>query len=53
MKEQGRNSQDQTNEEEIGKIPGKEFIVMIVKMLQRSKIEWRKCENQLTQIMRT
>ena len=53
MKEQTRNTEVQTNEEEIGKLPGKEFRVMIVNMLQRSKIEWRKCENQLTQIMRT
>ena len=32
--EQGRNSQDQINEEEIGKLPEKEFRVMIVKMFQ-------------------
>ena len=34
MKEQGRNSLDQTNEEEIGSLPEKEFRVMIVKMIQ-------------------
>ena len=34
MKEQGRNSQDQINEEEIGKIPEKKFRVIIVKMFQ-------------------
>ena len=34
MKEQGKNSSDQTNEEEIGGLPGKEFRVMIVKMIQ-------------------
>ena len=34
MKEQGKNLQDQTNEEEIGSLPEKEFRVMIVKMIQ-------------------
>ena len=34
MKEQGKNLQDQTNEEEIGNLPEKEFRVMIVKMIQ-------------------
>ena len=33
-KEQGKNLQDQINEEEIGKLPKKEFRVMIVKMVQ-------------------
>ena len=34
MKEQGQNKSDQTNEEEIGSLPEKEFKVMIVKMIQ-------------------
>ena len=34
MKEQGKNPPDQTNEEEIGSLPEKEFRVMIVKMIQ-------------------
>ena len=34
MKEQGKNPSDQTNEEEIGSLPEKEFRVMIVKMTQ-------------------
>ena len=34
MKEQGKNPLDQTNEEEIGSLPEKEFKVMIVKMIQ-------------------
>ena len=33
-KEQGKNPQDQTNEEEIGSIREKEFRVMIVKIIQ-------------------
>ena len=34
MKEQGKNPPDQTNEEEIGSLPEKEFRVMLVKMIQ-------------------
>ena len=34
MKEQGKNTPDQTNEEKIGTLPEKEFRVMIVKMTQ-------------------
>ena len=34
MKKQGKNTPDQTNEEEIGSLMEKEFRVMIVKMIQ-------------------
>ena len=34
MKEQGKNQPDQTNEEEIGSLPEKEFKVMIIKIIQ-------------------
>ena len=34
MKEQGKNPPDLTNEEEIGRLPEKEFRIMRVKMLQ-------------------
>ena len=34
MKEQGKNPPDQTNEEEIGSLPEKEYRVMIVKATQ-------------------
>ena len=34
MKEQGKNPPDQTNEEERGSLPEKEFRVMIAKMIQ-------------------
>ena len=34
MKEQGKNPPDQTNEEEVGSLPEKEFRVMIVRMIQ-------------------
>ena len=41
MKENGKNPQDQTNEEEIGSLPEKEFKVMIVKMTQNLEDKWR------------
>ena len=34
MKETDKNPPDQTNEEDIGSLPEKEFRVMIVKMIQ-------------------
>ena len=43
MKEQGKNPQDQTNEEEIDTLPEKEFRVMIVKIIQSlGGKNWRK-----------
>ena len=37
MKEQIRNTEVQINEEEIGKLPEKEFRIMIVKMIKKKK----------------
>ena len=34
VKKQGKNTRDQTNKEEIGSLPEKEFRVMTVKMIQ-------------------
>ena len=34
MKEQARNTQDRINKEEIGKLPEKEYRIMIVKMIK-------------------
>ena len=34
MKEQGQNTPDLTNEEEIGSLPEKEFRIMLVRMIQ-------------------
>ena len=48
MKEQGKNPTDQTNEEEIGSLPEKEFRVMIVKMIQILEIKCRKYKKHLT-----
>ena len=51
MKEQTRNTEVQINEEEIGKLPEKEFRIMMVKMIKKIlKTKWRKCKNQLTKI---
>ena len=48
MKEQIRNTEIQTNKEEIGKLPEKELRIKIVKMIKTLKTKWRKCKNQLT-----
>ena len=44
MKEQGGNSQDQINKEEIGKLLEKEFRVIIVKMIQNLKNRMEKMQ---------
>ena len=48
MKEQTRNIEVQINEEEISKLPEKEFRITIIKMVKNLKTNWRKCRNQLT-----
>ena len=48
MKEQGKNPPDQTNEEEIGSLPEKEFRVMIVKMIQNLRNRMEKYKKHLT-----
>ena len=35
MKEQSRNAEGQINEEEIDKLPEKEFRIMIIKMIKK------------------
>ena len=47
MKEEGKSPPDQTNEEEIGRLPGKEFRVMIVKMIQNLGKRNEKIEEML------
>ena len=47
MKEQIRNTEVQINEEEIGKLPEKEFRIMIVKWSKTFETKWKKCKNQL------
>ena len=46
MKEQTRNTEVQINDEEIVKLPEKEFRIVIVKMIL--KIKWRRSKKQLT-----
>ena len=48
MKKQTRNTEVQINEEEIGKLPEKEFRIMIVKMIKTLNTKWGRCKNQLT-----
>jgi len=48
MKKQTRNMEVQINEEEISKLPVKEFRIMIVKMIKNLEKKWRKCKIQLT-----
>ena len=48
MKERTRNTEVQINEKEIGKLPEKEFRIIIVKMIKTLKTKWRKSKNQLT-----
>ena len=50
MKEQTRNSKLQINQEEIGKLPEKEFRIMIVKMIKKKNLitKWKQSKNQLT-----
>ena len=44
MKEQTRNTEVQINEEEIGKLPDKEFRIMIVKMIKNLEIQMGKMQ---------
>ena len=47
MREQGKNSQDQINEEEISKLPEKEFRIMIVKMIPNLKYRMEKMQESI------
>jgi len=44
MKEQIRNTEVQINEEEIGKLPEKEFRIMIVKMIKNLENKMEKMQ---------
>ena len=48
MKEQTTNTEVQINEEEISKLPVKEFRIMIVKMIKTLENKMEKNKNQLT-----
>ena len=47
MKEQPRNTEVQINEEEIGKLPEKEFRIMIVKMIKSLKYKIEKMQESI------
>ena len=47
MKEQTRNTEVQINEEEIGKVPGKEFRIMIVKMIKNLENKTEKMQESI------
>ena len=48
MTEQTRITEVQINEEEVGKLPGEEFRIMIIKMIKNLENKMDKCKNQLT-----
>ena len=47
MKEQTRNTEIQVNEEEIGKLPEKEFRIMIVKMIKNLENKMEKMQESI------
>ena len=47
MKEQTRNTEVQINEEEIGKLPEKEFRIMIVKMVKNIENKMEKMKKSI------
>ena len=47
MKEQTRNTEVQINEEEMGKLPGKEFRIMIVKMIKNLENKMEKMQESI------
>ena len=47
MKEQTRNTEVQINEEQIGKLPEKEFWIMIVKMIKTLENKMEKMQESI------
>ena len=47
MKEQARNTDIQINEEEIGKLPEKEFRIMVVKMIKNFENKMEKIQDSI------
>ena len=47
MKEQTRNTEVQINKEEIGKLPEKEFRIMIVKMIRNLENRMEKMQGSI------
>ena len=53
MKEQTRNTEVQINEEEIGKLPEKEFRIMIVKMIKNLENKMEKMQESINKYLCT
>ena len=49
MKEETRNTEVQINEEEIGKLPEKEFRIMIVKMIKNLENKMEKMQESINE----
>ena len=49
MKEQTRNPEIQINKDEIGKLPGKEFRIIIVKMIKNLENKMREMQESINQ----
>ena len=52
MKEQARNAEVQIHEEEIGKLPEKEFRIMIVKMIKNLENKMEKMQKSIKRLRR-
>ena len=52
MQEKTRNTEVHINEEEIGKLPEKEFTIMIAKMIKYLENKMEKVQNQLTKTLK-
>ena len=52
MKEQTRNTEVQINEEEIGKLPEKEFRIMLVKMIKNLESKMEKMQDSINKLRR-
>ena len=51
VKEQSRNRQIQVNEDDIGKLPEKEFRIMIIKMIQNFKTRMEKIQESINKVL--
>ena len=51
MKEKTRNTEAQINEEEIGKLPDKEFRIMIVKMIRNLENKMEKMQESINKVL--
>ena len=51
LKEQTRNTEVQINEEEIGKLPEKEFRIMIVKMIEILERKMEKMQESINKVL--